>query len=214
MRNITQTHSVQWQNVHDFYVPNKSTFSSVCGPKKSAASPSEAFLLFIDDQILEMTVAETDRYANQKILLQSWKPCSHVNSWMPVDKNEIYVYLGLIMLMRIVQKPSIKAHFSKYPILDTPIFSQTMSQDHFQLVSKFTHFVDNTTQNTFSGPKKLFKIHSITDYLHNKFQSLHIPTQNMATDESLTLWKGRLSFKIYLPLKSYKFSMKTFELCE
>jgi hypothetical protein len=133
---------------------------------------------------------------------------------MPVDKNEIYVYLGLIMLMRIVQKPSIKAHFSKNPIPDTPIFSQTMSQDRFKLVSKFMHFVDNTTQNTFYGPKKLFKIHSITDYLHNKFQSVHIATQNMAIDESLTLWKGRLSFRIHLPLKSYKFGIKTFELCE
>jgi hypothetical protein len=133
---------------------------------------------------------------------------------VPVDKNEIYVYLGLIMLIGIVQKPSIKAYFSKNPILDTPIFSQTMSQDRFELASKFMHFVDNTTQYTFSGPKKLFKIYSITDYLNNKFQSVYIPTQNIATDESLTLWKGRLSFRIYLPLKSSKFGIKTFELCE
>jgi hypothetical protein len=30
----------------------------------------------------------------------------------------------------------------------------------------------------------------------------------------MTLWRGRLSFKIYLPLKSSKFGIKTFELCE
>jgi hypothetical protein len=76
------------------------------------------------------------------------------------------------------------------------------------------HFVDSTTQNTFFGPKKLFKIHSITDYLTNKFQSIYIPTQNIAIDGSLTPWKGRLSFGIYLPLKSSKFGIKTFELCE
>jgi hypothetical protein len=212
--NITQTHSIQWQNVDDFYVPNKFMFSSVCGAKKSATSSSEAFLLFFDDEMLEMIVAETNRYADQKIRSQSWKPCSRVNSWVPVDKNEIYVYLGLIMLMGIVQKPSIKACFSKNPILDTPVFSQTMSQDCFELVSKFMHFVDSTTQNTFFGPKKLFKIHSITDYLHNKFQPIYIPTQNIAIDKSLTLWKGRLPFRIYLPLKSSKFGIITFELCE
>jgi len=33
-------------------------------------------------------------------------------------------------------------------------------------------------------------------------------------DESLTLWKGRLSIKQYLPLKASKFGIKTFELCE
>jgi hypothetical protein len=118
------------------------------------------------------------------------------------------------MLIGIDQKPSIKAYFSNNPILDTPIFSQTMSQDRFELVSKFTHFVENTTQNTLSGPKKLFKIHSITDYLHNKFQSVYIPTQNIAIDESLTPWKGRLSFRIHLPLKSSKFGIKTFEVCD
>jgi hypothetical protein len=83
-------------------------FSSVCGAKKSATSPLEAFLLFFDDEMLEMIVAETSRYAEQKIISQSWKPRSRVNSWVPVDKNEIYVYLGLIMLMGIVQNPSIK----------------------------------------------------------------------------------------------------------
>jgi hypothetical protein len=81
-RNITQTHSVQWQNVDDFYVPNKFTFSSVCGAKKSATSPLQAFLLFFDDEMSEMIVAETNRYADQKIRSQPWKPHSHVNSWV------------------------------------------------------------------------------------------------------------------------------------
>jgi hypothetical protein len=65
--NITQTHSVQWQNVDDFYVPSKFTFSSACGAKKSATSPLEAFLLFFYDEMLEMIIAETNRYAGRKI---------------------------------------------------------------------------------------------------------------------------------------------------
>jgi hypothetical protein len=146
-------------------------FSSVCGAKKSATSPLEAFLLFSDDEMLEMIVAETNRYADQKIRSQSWKPRSRVNSWVPLDKNEIYVYLGLIKLMGIVQKPSIKAYFSKNPILDTPIFSQTMLQNRFKLVSKFMHFVDNTTQNTFSGPKITYIIN------FNPFTSSHRTSQ-------------------------------------
>jgi hypothetical protein len=43
---------------------------------------------------------------------------------------------------------------------------------------------------------------------------VYIPGENVAVDESLTLWKGRLSFKIYLPLKSSKSGIKTFKLCE
>jgi hypothetical protein len=43
---------------------------------------------------------------------------------------------------------------------------------------------------------------------------LYLPKQDNSVDDSLTLWKGRLSFKQYLPLKSLQFRLKTFELCE
>ncbi|KAG8239618.1 hypothetical protein J437_LFUL018362 [Ladona fulva] len=44
--------------------------------------------------------------------------------------------------------------------------------------------------------------------------SIYLPKENIAVDESLMLWKGRLSFRQYIPLKSSKFGIKTFELCE
>jgi hypothetical protein len=40
---------------------------------------------------------------------------------------------------------------------------------------------------------------------------LYIPDQNIAIDQSLTLWKGRLSFQQYIPLKSSKFGVKSYE---
>jgi hypothetical protein len=43
---------------------------------------------------------------------------------------------------------------------------------------------------------------------------LYLPGQNIAIDESLTLWKGRLSFKQYIPLKSSEFGIKTYAFCE
>jgi hypothetical protein len=89
-----------------------------------------------------------------------------------------------------------------------------MAQDRFELIAKFFHFVDNATQDSYSGPKKLFKIHPILTYLNNKFQTVYIPGENVAVDEFLTLWKGKLSFKICLPIKSSKFGIKTFELYE
>jgi hypothetical protein len=46
--------------------------------------------------------------------------------------------------------------------------------------------------------------------LNNKFQDL--PNQDISTGESLTLWKGRLSFKQYLLLKASKSGIKTYEL--
>jgi len=60
----------------------------------------------------------------------------------------------------------------------------------------------------------LFKIYPVICHLNIQFQTLYLPNQNIATDESSALWKGRLSIRQYLPLKSSKSGIKTFKLCK
>jgi hypothetical protein len=79
---------------------------------------------------------------------------------------------------------------------------------------KFLHFADNTNKANYEGPANLYKTFPVLSHLSYKFQNLWLPGQNISVDESLTLWKGRLSFKQYLPLKAAKFGIKTYELCE
>lgn len=62
--------------------------------------------------------------------------------------------------------------------------------------------------------KQLAKIYPLMTHLINKFQSAYTLGQNISLDESLLLWKGRLSFKQYIPLKAAKFGIKSYELCE
>ena len=40
------------------------------------------------------------------------------------------------------------------------------------------------------------------------------PAENVAVDEYLSLWKGRLSFKVYIPSKRERYGIKLFMLCE
>jgi len=82
------------------------------------------------------------------------------------------------------------------------------------LICKFLHFIDNESLPTYQGPPILFKIYPVICYLKIKFQTLYLPNQNNATDETLTLWKGRLSISQYVPLRASKFGIKTFELCK
>ena len=65
-------------------------------------------------------------------------------------------------------------------------------------------------------PDKLFKLWSLLDHLFEKFQEVyvHVPACNASIDEPLLLWKGRLSFKQYIPLKRARFGVKSFMLCE
>jgi hypothetical protein len=75
------------------------------------------------------------------------------------------------------------------------------------------HF-NNDIKDTYLSPPKLFKIYPVMSYPNRKFQNLYIPDQNIATDESLTQWKGRLSFTQYIPLKPSKFEFQSYDLCK
>jgi hypothetical protein len=131
-----------------------------------------------------------------------------------VTEGEIYVVLGLFTLMGIVQKPILHSYFTTKRVISTSGFRDIITQDRFQLVCKFLYFADNETISTFEGPQKLFKIFPVISHLNKKFQELYLPNRDISIDETLTLWKGRLSFKQYLPLTASKSGIKTYELCD
>jgi hypothetical protein len=62
---------------------------------------------------------------------------SLVRQWAPVAENEIYVVLGLYLLMGIIQKPTLQTYFSRKRILSTQGFGDLISRDMFKLIVKF-----------------------------------------------------------------------------
>ena len=125
-------------------------------------------------------------------------------------------FLGSLFLMGIIHKPAICMYWSKAPLFCTPIFSAIMSRNRFQLLLKFLLFNDNSNMPAPNDPSpyKLFKLRPLLDHLFEKFQEVYVPACNISIDESLLLWKGRLSFKQYTPLKRSRFGVKSFMLCE
>jgi hypothetical protein len=202
-----------WEDMMN-YVGRREQFIGNCGPQNDAKDVTEGtdiFKLFFTQDLVEMIVRETNIYAEQCIVSRDRTiPLrSRMRDWKPVTVDEIYVVLALFILMGIVQKPTLRSYFSRNSVLATPIFTSVISMDRFESICKFIHFNNNDSRDTYQGPPKLFKIYPLVSYLNSKFQNLYIPDQNIAIDESLTLWKGRLSFKQYIPLKSSKFGIKS-----
>jgi len=176
----------------------------------------ECFELFFDKEIIQQIAIETNRYAEQYKNARGnlFSIRSLVRSWTPVTESEIYAVLGLFLLMGIVQKPSVRSYFFKSRVISTPVFADVISRQRFELICKFLHFIDIEGLPTYQGPLRLFKIYPVICHLNIKFQTLYLSNQNIAIDESLTLWKRYLSTRQYLPLKASKFGIKTFKLCE
>ncbi|KAG8237378.1 hypothetical protein J437_LFUL013013 [Ladona fulva] len=90
------------------------------------------FELFFDDDLIKIIVTETNRYAEQFLAHEKETILSLKNlqfhKWVPTTLNEIRVYLGLLMLMGIIQKPSLRMYFSRQHILETPFFPNVMTE--------------------------------------------------------------------------------------
>lgn len=89
-----------------------------------------------------------------------------------------------------------------------------MSRDRFMLIMKFLHFTDNEAPVDKHPNPKLRKLWSVLTRMTEMFQTLYTPERDVSVDESLLRFKGRLSWKQYMPLKRARFGVKFFVLCE
>ena len=78
------------------------------------------------------------------------------------------------------------------------------------LLEKFWHFVDNDELG--DSYNKSAKIQPILEKLLERLKLLCELERNISIDESLLLWKGRFSWKQYIPKKRSCFRLKAFVL--
>ncbi|XP_040070609.1 piggyBac transposable element-derived protein 4-like [Ixodes scapularis] len=171
----------------------------------------EYFEQFFDEELVDLIVAETNRYATQ--FLRSHH-VSHLKTWRQIDKKELMTFFALIILQGVIEKPDVKSYWSTREVLRTPAFGDVMSRDRFMLIMKFLHFTDNEAPVDGHPNPKLRKLWSVLTRMTEMFQTLYTPERDVSVDESLLRFKGRLSWKQYMPLKRARFGVKFFVLCE
>ena len=150
---------------------------------KNESNCAKVFKMFFDDQLVELIVRETNTSATQKIQARGFIPLrSRKREWKPVTKDEMYVVISLLMLIGIIQKPTLRSYLSKNYILAAPNFGSIISMDRFESICNFMHFNINDHVGTYQGQSKLFKIYPVLSHLNTMFQSLYLPGQNFAID--------------------------------
>ncbi|GBM53833.1 PiggyBac transposable element-derived protein 4 [Araneus ventricosus] len=177
--------------------------------RMDGSSLIEFFCIFFDDDIVGYIASETNLYAEDFIEKNDLTPSSRVPKWKDVDSSEIRVFLGIIILQGIVQKPLQKWYWSQRPLLSTPYLKQLMSEKRFSIIMKFLHFTNNETIDLETHPQPgLRKVYEVYDAINRKFKSSYVPERDVSVDESLLLYKGRLGCKQYLPKKRARFGIK------
>lgn len=127
-----------WQMAHGT-IPRDIPFTGNPGVQVQTVEfePYDYFALFINDDLLNCFITESNRYANDFIAEGNLRRRSRANDWFPTNKKEMKEFLGLLFLMGIIHKPTIHMYWSKDPLFSTPIFHAIMSRNRFQLLLKF-----------------------------------------------------------------------------
>jgi len=89
----------------------------------------------------------------------------------------------------------------------TPFYSNVMACDRFIHILRFLHFENNDDPDY----DRLWKIRKISDTLNNTFCELYNPTEHLAVDEVIMLYKGRAVFRQYIPKKHKRFGIKNLQ---
>lgn len=180
------------------------------------AGAGDYLSLFLTDEFFDLLVVQTNLYAAQyKRDNPNLPPNSRATAWIETTRNEMKKFLALALLMGIVRKPEVSDYWSTNPLLKGSIFNNVMPRNRFQSILQFLHFADNSNYDaTDPNHDRLYKVRPVIEYLVSKFKSNYIPEQHISIDEELLLWKGRLVFKQYIPLKRARFGIKMFSLCE
>ena len=107
--------------------------------------------------------------------------------------------------MSVVQKLESHMYWTRQHTFAMPIFSRLMRMDRFEQLRKMENFRDPENE----GPmNSLRKLRFFLEYLIARYKENYIPEEHLAIDEYLSSWKGRLSFRIYIPTYSNDMMLK------
>ncbi|XP_030641170.1 piggyBac transposable element-derived protein 4-like [Chanos chanos] len=167
----------------------------------------ECFKLFLNTSTVGVIANETNKYA--EILREKSGGVGKIGRWVDTSVAEIYTFLATVMIMGLVKKNNMRDYWTAEPMLSTPFFPIVFSQDRFFLLLRALHFSDSSPS---SDP--LHKIRNILNSILKSFSHVFYPHKDLCIDESILKWKGRLSFKQYIPSKRHRFGVKLFVLCD
>ncbi|XP_023238165.1 piggyBac transposable element-derived protein 4-like [Centruroides sculpturatus] len=165
----------------------------------SNPTPIDCFRLFLTDDVLKYIVEETNKNADC-ILLNDETSQENDPSQKHTSKEEIEIFIGLLLWMNLVEFPSLDYYWSS-DILYKSNISNIMNKNRFETIFRFWPLSkkEHELEDDHS-----YKVRYIISILVQKFKEIRIP------GTVLTICKYNLPIRYSNPQKKH---IKIFKLC-
>ena len=175
----------------------------------------QAFSLFITPEMIDLLVLETNREAWRKIT--DWNndnPENQKQPWIRLDSTEMKAFIGLFLLAGAYKSnhEPVKSLWSSSE--GRPVFTATMSRNRFTEIQKYLHFDNRATRAHRQATDKLAAFRDFWMLFQAQLPKYYIPGTDLCVDEQLAAFRGRCSFKQYIPSKPPKYGLKIWWCCD
>ncbi len=178
------------------------------GPTRYATSRVDdiksSFQLFLPESIegiiLEMTNLEGKRVFE--------------DTWREIDLVDLQAYMGLLILAGVYRSNNEATKSLWDAESGRPTFWATMSLQQFHVLSRIIRFDDRDTRPVRWRNDKLAAIRNIWDRWVERLPLMYNPGPEVTVDERLVPFRGRCSFKVYIPSKPGKYGIKIWAACD
>ena len=167
-------------------------------PNLVELSPYEMFRLYYDDQLKNLILSESIRYARQKNNLQ-----------FELDDADLDVFVGVLLLSGYHSLPREKLYWNRDEDVRIPFVSSHMSRNRFMEIKKFIHLANN---DAVDPSDKMYKVSSFISALNARFQQFGMFHKYLSVDEEMVPYYGHHSAKMYLRGKPIRFGYKLWVL--
>eukprot|EP00102_Acyrthosiphon_pisum_P010084 XP_008178239.1 PREDICTED: piggyBac transposable element-derived protein 4-like [Acyrthosiphon pisum] len=184
------------------------------GPKQNARNAKfeiDCLKLFINENVIRLITISTNIY------IESIKANFQRESDARLtDEREINAFIGILFLIGALRCARKNAH----QIWDNSRGSGVeacylaMSEKRFRFLVRCIRFDDINNRNERREIDKLAPIREVFEYFIANFQNNFIASEYLTVDEQLLAFRGRCSFKQYIPSKPAKYGLKIFALVD
>ncbi|XP_014614648.1 PREDICTED: piggyBac transposable element-derived protein 4-like [Polistes canadensis] len=160
-------------------------------------SRGEVFELFFNTELITKIIAETNKYGASDA------------DFIPIEGDELKVFIAVNILMSLISKPTVQSYWSTDKSIETPYFKNVMSRGRFISISKNLHF-----SSTHNPNNPLSKIREVMEIVKKTFIYMYVPNKNISIDESLMACRSRLHYIQFIRTKRARFGIKFYKVCD
>lgn len=179
---------------------------------QNANTVIECWKLFVTDDMLQDVV----KYTNNEIQLKR-STCTNSSTQMCIyhdtSLSELKAFIGLLYIAGLYNHENLKDLW-RSDGCGVKIFRTTMTLQRFGFLRNCLRFDDRETRQARKISDNLAAIRSFFETFVSNCQAVYKPSECMTVDEQLVSFRGRCSFRQYMPNKPSKYGIKMYALVD